>query len=121
MIKKRTIAIAHEKARNNDIKYTDGTADFLYVGRNFYMVFANGWEVSVSYMSEANARGRKVFEDNDTLYASTDTAEVMIKPPSDKEGNYLFSEFVTGYYNEQTSDQIAQHIARTQSYPKFTS
>tara|TARA_B100001093_G_C26631520_1_gene929106 strand:+ start:119 stop:478 length:360 start_codon:yes stop_codon:yes gene_type:complete len=119
MTKKRTIAIAHEKARNNKFKF-DGE-DFLYVGKNFYMVFANGWEVSVSYMSGAKATGRKMFEDNDTLYASTDTAEVMIKPPSDKDGSYLVNEFVTGYYDEQTSDQIAQHIARTQSYPKFSS
>jgi|TARA_R100000479_G_scaffold162839_1_gene101104 hypothetical protein len=103
----KKLGIAHEKARSNKAPH---------VGKCFHMVFANGWEVSVSWFRQSCSKGKEhrfIKSDlgkDDILYSFADSAEVMIIPPEAlrDEGS------VRQYYDYQSPDQIAEHIARTQ-------
>jgi len=105
----KKLGIAHEKASSNKAPH---------VGKAFHMVFANGWEVSVSWFSQSYSRelGKETrfiksnIGKDDILYSFADNAEVMITPPEDLRNEGLAIDF----YDYQSPDQIAELIARTQ-------
>jgi hypothetical protein len=104
----KKLYIAHEKARSNKAPH---------VGKCFTMVLANGWEVSVSWYRYSHSKGKETrfiksdIGKGDILYSFADCAEVMIVPPEAlrEEGGSVIQ-----YYDYQSPDQIAEHIARTQ-------